>query len=234
MQTQTILRMRRMARAISLVALATAIAGCDSMPDAIGPTDEDLLSKFTIWNNAPAPMTQVLVHPTTSFGGCTQTNEGSLPSGLATFTTPKGGGRDFNLPSGCYVFFVRYEGHLGHVQVATSLGDDDSKSITIPSLPAPPAAGMNDGSLRITNALATGSAITRIYTDACAAPGTRFYGMGATGGATTDNAVNVAQGASVTIPLPRTCHLVTVLWANGIYEFGTYTINGANTLSVGD
>lgn len=220
---------QRAIRALTLLALATSVVGCDSMPNSIGPTTQDLLSKFTIYNNAPAPMTQVLVHPTTSFGGCSQTNDGSLPRGLATFTARTGEGRDINLPAGCYVFFVRFEGHAGHVQVAASLGDDDAKYTTIPALPVPPAAGVSDGSLRITNAATQNTtAITRIYTDACVSSN-RYYGLGAAGGATTDNAVNVAHGQSVTIPLPRTCHLVTILWANGGYQFGTYTINGANT-----
>ena len=220
-------------RGAAMVALAASLAGCDSMPDSLGPTEGDLLSKFTIWNNAPAAMTQVLVHPTTTFGGCTQQNDPSLSGGLATFTTSTGGGRDFNLDQGCYVFFVRFAGRPGHVQVAASLGADDYKSTTISALPVPPAAGVSDGSLRITNAATRHSApISRIYTDACVA-NNRFYGLGASGGATTDNAVNVAQGASVTIPLPRTCHLVTILWSNGAYQFGTYTINGANTLQAG-
>ena len=220
-------------RGAALVALAASLTACDSMPDSLGPTADDLLSKFTIWNNAPAAMTQVLVHPTTTFGGCTQQNDPSLSGGLATFTTGTGQGRDFNLDAGCYVFFVRFAGRPGHVQVAASLGDDDYKSTTITALPAPPAAGTSDGSLRITNAAAGHTApISRIYTDACVA-NNRFYGLGATGGATTDNAVNVAHGQSTTIPLPRTCHLVTILWSNGAYQFGTYTINGANTLQAG-
>jgi hypothetical protein len=224
---------RSLARGAGLVALAATLAGCDSMPDSLGPTERDLLSKFTIWNNAPAPMTQVLVHPTANFGGCNQQNDPSLAGGLANFTTNKGQGRDFNLDAGCWVFFVRYEGHPGHVQLAASLGDDDSKSATIIALPVAPAAGVNDGSLRITNAATQHTAsISRIYTDACVA-NNRFYGIGATGGATTDNKVTVAHGASVTIPLPRTCHLVTILWSNGWYQFGTYTINGANTLQAG-
>ena len=224
---------RRCARGIALLAIAAVVGGCDSLPNSLGPTAEDLLSKFTIWNDAPAPMTQVLLHPTTSFGGCGQAPDSTLGGGLAAFTSRTGEGRDFNLQPGCYVFFVRWQGHPGHMQVATSLGLDDYKSTRIASLPTPPAAMARDGSLRITNA-ASGhtAAISRIYTDACVA-NNRFYGIGASGGATTDNTVNVAHGQSVTIPLPRTCHLVTILWANGWYQFGTWTINGANTLSAG-
>ena len=233
MRTSTLPFTRRAVRALTLVALATAVAGCDSMPDSLGPTDADLLSKFTIWNRAPAAMTQVLVHPTSTFGGCSQPNDPSLSGGVANFTTSTGQGRDINLATGCYVFFVRFAGHPGHVQLAASLGDDDSKSATIMALPAPPAAGVSDGSLRITNAATRHTAaITRIYTDACVA-NNRFYGIGASGGVTTDNAVNVAIGQSVTIPMPRTCHLITILWANGAYQFGTYTITGANTLQAG-
>ena len=232
MRTRTAFSPRRAARALSLVALATTLAGCDSMPNAIGPTEHDLLSTFTIWNNAPAAMTQVLVHPTSSQGWCPKPNEAGLPSGLTTFSTAKGQGRDFNLPAGCYVFFARYAGRPGVVQLGAILGDDDHKSSTITALPAPPAAGVSDGSLRITNNAASNAAITRIYTDACQ-PNNPYYGIGPTGGATTDNAVNVAKGASVTIALPRTCHLITMLWSNGGYQFGTYNITGANTLSAG-
>lgn len=224
-------RTSSMLRGATLGALGLALAACDSMPDSFGPTAADLLSKFTIWNRAPAAMTHALVHPTSSFGGCAQQNDSTLSGGVASFTTRSGEGRDFNLDAGCYVLFVRFEGHPGHVQVATSLGEDDAQSTTIYSLPTPPAAGANDGSLRITNAASAHTAsISRIYTDACVSSN-RFYGIGAAGGATTDNEVSVAHGASVTIALPRTCHLVTILWSNGWYQFGTYGITGANTLS---
>jgi hypothetical protein len=225
------MRMRHFSRPALAIALGVVMTGCDSLPDSIGPSARDLLSGFTIWNDAPAPMTQALLHPNYTFGGCAQARDSTIGGGIATFTTRTGEGRTFNLESGCYVFFVRWEGHPGHVQVAASLGFDESKSVTIASLPTPPAAMPSDGSARVINAATQHTAaITRIYTDACVA-NNRFYGLGAGGGATTDNVVNVAHGASVTIPLPRTCHLITILWSNGWYQFGTYNITGANSLT---
>lgn len=223
----------RAARSIALLGLVTASA-CDSLPNSIGPTAADLLSTFAIWNDAPAAMTQVLVHPTTSFGGCNVQNDSTLDGGVAEFTTRTGEGRNFNLETGCYLFFVRFEGHPGHVQAAASLGPDDYKSTRISALPAVPEQLTNSATLRIENGATRHTApISRIYIDPCRAPGTGIYGQGAGGGATRDLVVNVEHGASTTVSLPATCQIITILWSNGFYQFGTYNLASGSQVLVG-
>lgn len=215
----------RAARRAALPALMLLAAGCDSMPDALGPTARDLLSTFAIWNDTPAPMTQALMHPT-RFGTCTEQDDAALPGGVYEFTSRTREGREFHVPAGCYVFFVRFDGQPGHVQVAAVLGDDDYESTRIPALPPVPEALPDGATLRIDN-LEPGhtGTITRVYLDPCVTHNNRYYGFGDEGGATRDLPVNVPHGESLTLSVPPTCHLVTVLWDDGAYRFSTYRMS---------
>ncbi len=224
---------RRAARGLVCSAMLTASA-CDSFPGSLGPTARDLQSQFEIQNRTSASMTHVLVHPTTQIGGCSVTNDATLIGGVAEFITRPGGGRVFNLESGCYLFFVRFEGHPGHVQAGTSLGLDEFKSTTIAALPTVPTPLANSATVRIDNgATRHTSPITRIYVDPCRPAGTGIYGQGAGGGATRDLTLSIAHGASTSLSLPATCQIVTLLWSNGFYQFGTYNFTTGSQVLVG-
>lgn len=224
---------RRAVRGVALCAVLLSGA-CDSFPGSLGPTARDLQSQFEIQNATSASMTQVLIHPTTQFGGCRVTNDSTLAGGVAEFVTPPGGGRVFNLESGCYLFFVRFAGQGGHVQAATSLGLDDFKSTSISALPTIPTPLANSATVRVDNAATRHtSPITRIYVDPCRPAGTGIYGQGAGGGATRDVTLSIAHGASTTLSLPATCQIVTILWSNGFYQFGTYNFSAGSQVLVG-
>lgn len=210
-------------RKTAMLALLLAVAGCDSMPDSFGPTADDLLASISIDNRLTQPVTQVLVHPYYNDGGCRQAVDTTLRGRALDVNIARYQDYSIGLAPGCWVILMRFEGVPGQVIAGASLLEGGSKSISIFEAPAAPASGTADGTLRINNtAPGHTAAITRIYTDACR-PGS-LYASGATGGATTVRTANVAHGASTTLALPSTCHVVTIRFSDGRYDVGVVTI----------
>lgn len=217
--------------AVALAAVAL-LAGCDSLPDSLGPKADDLLAEYSISAWGSSPINHVLVHPLNGLQSCTQPDDDTRQGGAFDGTYHRNTSFLFRGKAGCYVMFVRFAGAPGFYEFVVDLEPADYDYQFFNPVPTVPPAGTADGSVRIANAATAHSApISRIYVDACSPNGRT--NLGPSGGASLVSDVSVAHGQSVTIPVPRTCHMITVLWSNGYYQFGRYTITGSNVLNAG-
>jgi hypothetical protein len=222
----------RRARLASLAAILSALVGCDSLPGALGPNDDDLLATYSISAWGTTPINHVLVHPVNQASWCTQPADSSRVGGVFDGTYHRNTSFDFRGKAGCYVMFVRFADAPGFHEIRTELEAGEYDYVFFNPVPTVPPPSPTDGSVRIVNAATQHTAaISRIYVDACSPNGQTNNGPA--GGVSVVNTQSVAHGQSVTIPMPRTCQMITVVWSNGWYQFGKYTITGSNTLSAG-